>query len=186
MARNFIGLQFGDPILAAALGGAEFVERGVKAVADHAAFLDRQRRFVHDGAGNQFDQVGRFGDLRIQFRNQGLARLPPSARRLENFFDQMATRRRLGSHRLQNLFQRGNLFERQPQRDQVARVAAAGTQAAQGAFQIADVRQLLAKTVKAEGVFDEGLHRVLPPANRLRRWRAVAKAIGAAAARPSA
>ena len=42
---------------------AEFIERGVKAVADHAALLDGQGRFVHDGAGDQFHEVGRFGEL---------------------------------------------------------------------------------------------------------------------------
>ena len=94
--------------------------------------------------------------------------------------------RRLLRRFCKSLFQRRNLLQRQAQRDQVARVAAAGTQAAERAFQIAHVRELRAKGVEAEGVFDERLHRVLPLPNRFHRRRAVAKASRAAAARPSA
>ena len=66
-ARDFVGLQFGNPILAAARGLAEFVERSVKSVADHATFLHRERRVIHDGAGNQFHEVGRLGELGFKF-----------------------------------------------------------------------------------------------------------------------
>ena len=68
---------------------------------------------------------------------------------------------------MQGLFQRRNLFQRHAQRDQIARVAAAGTQAAQRAFQVAHVRKLLAKGVEAEGIFEERLNRFLPAADRL-------------------
>ena len=69
-APDFVRLQFRNPVLAAALGRAEFVERGIEAVADHAAFLDRQRRVIHDGARNQLHEVGRFGELGFEFAKQ--------------------------------------------------------------------------------------------------------------------
>ena len=61
----------------------------------------------------------------------------------------------------------GICSERQAQRDEVARIAAAGTQPANRAFQIAHLRKLRPKIVQAGGIFDERLHRFLPPANRL-------------------
>ena len=68
-ARDFVRLQFGDPILAAALGGAQFVERGVKAVANHAAFLDAAAAARPRWRGrNQFHEVRRLGDLRFEFK----------------------------------------------------------------------------------------------------------------------
>ena len=45
------------------VGVAEFVERRVEAVADHAALFHGERRVIHDGARNQFHEVGRFGEL---------------------------------------------------------------------------------------------------------------------------
>ena len=49
-ARDFVRLQFGNPIFAAAHGVAKFVERSIEAVANHAAFLYGKRRVIHDGA----------------------------------------------------------------------------------------------------------------------------------------
>ncbi len=54
---DFVLLQLRDPILAAAHGVAQFVQLGVEAVANHAAFLHGQRRLVHDGARDQLDEV---------------------------------------------------------------------------------------------------------------------------------
>ena len=70
-ALHLIRLQLGDPILAAALGLAQFIQRGVKAVADHAAFLDGERRFIHDGAGYEVHQLGELGELFDQGGQQG-------------------------------------------------------------------------------------------------------------------
>src|SRR6478736_1423769 len=49
---------------------------------------------------------------------------------------------------------------------EVAGVAAAGAEAAQGAFEIADVRELGAEGIEALGVFDERRDGFLPQANR--------------------
>jgi len=38
-ALDFVLLQFRDPILAAARGGAQFIQRGIEAVADQPALL---------------------------------------------------------------------------------------------------------------------------------------------------
>ena len=65
------------------------------------------------------------------------------------------------------MFQRRDLLQRDSKRDKVARIAAAGTQSAQRAFQIAHIRKLLAKGVEAEGIFEERLNRILPVADRL-------------------
>ena len=56
-ASNFVQLQLGQPVLAAAGRGAQFIEFGAEAIPDHPAFLHRQRRFVGDGVAEQFDQV---------------------------------------------------------------------------------------------------------------------------------
>ena len=42
-------LQLGDPVLALGGAPAQFVERGVEALADDAAVLQRHRRIVGDG-----------------------------------------------------------------------------------------------------------------------------------------
>ena len=49
-ALDFVLLQFRDPILAAARGGAQFIQRGVETVANQPALLQRQRRFLHNRA----------------------------------------------------------------------------------------------------------------------------------------
>ena len=55
--------------------------------------------------------------------------------------------------------------ERQAESDQIARVAAAGTQAAKSAFQIANICKLRAKIIEAGGIFDKRLHHILPAAD---------------------
>ena len=62
-ALDFLLFELGNPILAAARRGAEFVEIGVETVADEATFLQGERGFVHDTAGNQLDERGEFGEL---------------------------------------------------------------------------------------------------------------------------
>ncbi len=66
-APDFVRLQFRNPVLAAALGYAQFVERGIETVADHAAFFHGKRRVIHDGARNQLHEIGRFGELGFKF-----------------------------------------------------------------------------------------------------------------------
>ena len=46
------------------------VMKAIMDVADHAAFLDGQRRLIHDSARNQLDEIGRFGDLRMENFNE--------------------------------------------------------------------------------------------------------------------
>src|SRR5262249_39486532 len=70
-----------------------------------------------------------------------------------------------GHEVLERRFQRRELFQRQTQGDEIARIAGTGTDAANGALEVAHVRQLLAEAVETEGIFNERLHGVLPAAN---------------------
>ena len=76
-ARDLILLQLGDPILAAAHGDAQLVQRGIEAVADQPAFLHGERRLVHNSAPDQFHQVRQLGHLPGQFLQQGQGAFSP-------------------------------------------------------------------------------------------------------------
>ena len=156
-ALDFIRLQLRNPILASAGGIAEFVEPGIEDVPDHTALLDRQGRLIHDGARNQFDQIGGCRDELIQCRQQA-----GGAEALECFrgcgcepalifIPWSGASCIAGCQILKNLFKRWDLFQGQTQGGQVPRVAAAGTQAAEGALQVADPGQLRAEGVESGG-----------------------------------
>jgi hypothetical protein len=55
---DFLELELGDPILAVGAGLAEFIERGIEAVADQAALFEGERGVIFEGA---MDQVAEFG-----------------------------------------------------------------------------------------------------------------------------
>ena len=80
-ARDFVRLQFGNPIFAAAHGVAKFVERSIEAVANHAAFLYGKRRGIHDGACNvvQASPIGCLFDFPPLFRTQLLVQTAQAA-----------------------------------------------------------------------------------------------------------
>jgi len=50
--------SFAIQSLPAARRIAEFIERRIEAVADHAPLLHGERRVIHDGARNQLHEVG--------------------------------------------------------------------------------------------------------------------------------
>ena len=48
---------------AAAHGGPQFVQGWIEAVPNQPAFFDGERRFIHNGAFEQINQLGQFGQL---------------------------------------------------------------------------------------------------------------------------
>ena len=70
-ARNFILLQFRDPIFPPAHRRAQFVQGRIETIADQPALLYRQRRLFHDGPRDQFHQLGQLAELRFQLLQQG-------------------------------------------------------------------------------------------------------------------
>src|SRR5205085_10945129 len=55
---NFTLLESRDPIFSLVPGGAKLVERLVISVAENAALLQRERRFIDDGALQKFNEIG--------------------------------------------------------------------------------------------------------------------------------
>jgi len=69
-AHNLVLLQLRDPILALAHGRAQFIQRGVEAIANQAAFLYSQRRLIHNGSCYQLRQIRRLRHLTAKVLQQ--------------------------------------------------------------------------------------------------------------------
>ena len=158
---------------------------GVEAVANQAAFLHRQRRLIHNRPPDQLHQVRQLGDLRLQFLQQGRASVVapfgcPAAAAGPSGTLSVDYRRRVCQQARsprsaaafgisQRLLQAGNLLQRQAQRDQVPRIAGARAQPPERPFQVPHLRKLRPELLQAGGIVHEGLHRLLPPPDRLDR-----------------
>ena len=161
-------LELGDPGLALGRAPAQLVERRVKAFADDAAVLDRQRWFSGDRPRNQAGHLGQFVQLAAQLAQQ--RRLVVRLGIVENL---LAQRRRdgvdgalhLGDHAAQHR----QLAKRAAQLHQVAGVAGADAQPADRPLKIANFLQAFAEPVERRAVVEELANRRLPPPDRLDR-----------------
>ena len=149
-AGDLVALKLGNPVFAIARRVAQFVEAEIEAIADQPAFLDRQRGFLDDGAGDQFDKVRRVGKLRGQFVDEFRA-----GRRLLLEGGQ----RRGGTGRLQagqKLFEGGNFFQTPPQGQQIASVARTGGEPAKRSFEVSHLGQFAPEIIQQRRVVEPG------------------------------
>ena len=170
-ASDFVLLKLGDPILAAAHGRPESVQGRIEAVPNQPAFFDRERRLVDNGAFEEVNESRQFGELRFEFveeRSWLFARNVIVGMRIQ--FGQLTKligrRQRCLAEFDEGILERGNLFESESKGDEIAGVASAGAQAADGAFEIANVSELGAERFQRERIVEESLNRLLALANR--------------------
>ena len=138
----------------------------LEAVADHAAFLHGEWRFIHDGAGDQLDQVGGFGELRCR---ASASRLVGRASARAVGVCSASTIRlavTLAPPSRSVCSQRRNLFQRLRKATRSRALPLPVLRRPKRAFQIADLGELCAEAVQAGCVFDERLHGFLTLANR--------------------
>ena len=117
---------------------AQFVQFGVKARADGAPIGQVERRFIGDRFQNQVGHVGQFIQPLVK-RSQ-----PP------------------GLLRIEAALERGDLFERAAERQQVARAGRAQRDLGQQALQVQDAAQLLAEFRAQDGLLQQLAQRVQP------------------------
>ena len=162
-ASDFVRLQLRNPILAATRRGMKLVQRRVELSPDHAAFLQGERRIVHDGAGDQFHQIrknlGEAGTSRFFRSADG-----PSAHSVKPWFIRIlggiggwsfwfnpsARGRAVRAPSHPEFSSPPNLFHAHPQGHEVARIAAAGAEPANRPFQIPHLGQLRAESTTEE------------------------------------
>ncbi len=137
LALGFLELR--DPLLAIAGGGAEVVELGAETVADEAAVLGGDGRFVDQGPLKQIDQSRELVEL---FEDVGLEMGGPG-----EGLEVGAERRDLGEGGLEGL--------------QVARVAGSLGEAAGAALDVADVPEALPAFGEEVGLGQERLDEVV-------------------------
>ena len=120
-----------DVLLAVLAQVAQLVELGVEAGANGAAVGQVQRRLVGDGVQNQPGDIGQLVEPVVQ---------RPQARRLL---------------RVEAALERGNLFERAAQRQQIARTGGAERHLGQQPLEIENAAQLLAQLRAQDGLLQQ-------------------------------
>ena len=129
-------LDLRDVLLAVLAEIAQLVEFGVVSGANRAAIRQVERRFVGDGFQNEVADVGQLVEPVVQVAQ---------ARGL------------LG---VEAAFERGDLFQRAAQREQVARAGRAERDLGEQAFQIENAGELLAQFGAQDGLLAQFAHRV--------------------------
>jgi hypothetical protein len=136
-ALDFAGLELGDPLLAVVGGGAQFVELGVEALADDAAFLDGHGRLVDERAVDAGDEV--------VLRLDGGGEFAEAS----------------GGAGREGVLQGREAGEGEAEGADVASVAGAGGEAREQAFEILDVAEDAAQGVEVVALGEQGFDGVV-------------------------
>lgn len=161
-ALDFLLLEAGDPVVAFASRLAEGIEFRVVTVTDEAALLEGEGRVVHQGMADEFGEVGfggEFGEERGE-EGRGVGGGTVGGRGWDEGRDGLLGNRGLGEV-LDEVLEGGDLFEGEAEGDEVAGIAGAGAEAAEGSFEIADLAQGGAEGGEGFGVVQEAGYGVL-------------------------